>query len=160
MALRKILQQDNEMLRKVCKPVTEFNERLWQLLDDMKDTMLKNDGVGLAAPQVGIIKRVVVIEVNEMYMELINPEIIDEEGNQYNVEGCLSVSGVSGYCNRPLNITVRALDRFGTPFTISGTNLLAVCLSHEIDHLNGVLFTDKMVEEYKPNSKQKRTESL
>ncbi len=157
MALRKVIKQDNELLRKVSKPVTEFNDRLCELMDDMKETMYKNDGVGLAAPQVGVLKKIVVMDVNEMYLELVNPEIVSEDGNQYNVEGCLSVIGVTGYCNRPLNITVKAQDRFGNPFTISGTKLLAVCLSHEIDHLNGILFTDKMVEEYKQNSKQKKS---
>lgn len=154
MALRNILLSDNELLRKKSKTVTEFNERLWQLLDDMRETMIKGDGVGLAAPQVGVLKRVVVVDVNGMFLELINPEIIKATGNQCKVEGCLSVKGVSGYVNRPLNITVKAMDRYGNPFTISGTDLLAICLNHEIDHLDGVLFIDKMVEEYRPKNKK------
>lgn len=156
MALRNIVYSDNELIRKVCKPVTEFNERLWQLLDDMRETMIKNDGVGLAAPQVGVLKRVVVLDVNNMYLELINPEIVSSSGNQYEVEGCLSVKGVSGYCNRPLNVSVRAMDRYGKPFMISGTELLARCLCHEIDHLDGKLFIDIMKEEYRPKSKSKK----
>lgn len=159
MALRNIIYSDNELLRKISKPVSEYNERLWQLLDDMKETMIKGDGVGLAAPQVGVLKRVVIVDVNNMFLELVNPEIIKTEGNQYNVEGCLSVKGISGYCNRPLNVTVKAFDRFGKPFMISGTDLLAVCLCHEIDHLNGKLFTDIMVEEYKPKNKNNNQNS-
>lgn len=155
MAQRNIILSDNELLRKTSKVVTEFNERLWQLLDDMRDTMIKGDGVGLAAPQVGVLKRVVVVDVNGMYLELINPEIVASSGNQCKVEGCLSVKGVSGYVDRPLNVSVKAMDRYGKPFMISGTDLLAQCLCHEIDHLNGVLFIDKMKEEYKPKNKSK-----
>lgn len=155
MAQRNIILSDNELLRKTSKVVTEFNERLWQLLDDMRDTMIKGDGVGLAAPQVGVLKRVVVVDVNGMYLELINPEIVASSGNQCKVEGCLSVKGISGYVDRPLNVSVKAMDRYGKPFMISGTDLLAQCLCHEIDHLNGVLFIDKMKEEYKPKNKSK-----
>ena len=155
MALRNIISSENELLRKQSKVVTEFNERLWQLLDDMRDTMIKGDGVGLAAPQVGVLKRVVVVDVNGMYLELINPEIVSSSGNQCKVEGCLSVKGVSGYVDRPLNVSVKAMDRYGKPFMISGTDLLAQCLCHEIDHLNGVLFIDIMKEEYKPKNKSK-----
>ena len=108
----------------------------------MRETMIKGDGVGLAAPQVGVLKRVVVVDVNGMYLELINPEIVASSGNQCKVEGCLSVKGVSGYVDRPLNVSVKAMDRYGKPFMISGTELLAQCLCHEIDHLNGVLFID------------------
>lgn len=155
MALRKIVLSDNDILRKTSKPVTEFNERLWQLLDDMRETMVKGDGVGLAAPQVGVLKRVVVIDVNGMYLELINPEIVASSGNQCKVEGCLSVKGISGYVDRPKDVSVKAMDRYGKPFMISGTDLLAQCLCHEIDHLNGILFIDIMKEEYKPKNKSK-----
>ena len=154
MALRNIVYSDNQQIRKTSKPVTEFNERLWQLLDDMHETMIKHDGVGLAAPQVGVLKRAVVIEVNTMYLELVNPEIIGSDGSQYGLEGCLSVKGVSGYCTRPKNVTVKAMDRFGKPFMIAGTDLLAVCLCHEIDHLDGKLFIDIMEEEFKPKNKK------
>lgn len=155
MALRKIVLSDNDILRKTSKPVTEFNERLWQLLDDMRETMVKGDGVGLAAPQVGVLKRVVVVDVNGMYLELINPEIVASSGNQCKVEGCLSVKGISGYVDRPKDVSVKAMDRYGKPFMISGTDLLAQCLCHEIDHLNGILFIDIMKEEYKPKNKSK-----
>lgn len=156
MALRNIITQENELLRKISKPVTEFNERLWQLLDDMRETMIKGDGVGLAAPQVGILKRVVIVDIHGMFLELINPEIVSSKGNQCKVEGCLSVKGVSGYVNRPNTVTVKAFDRMGKEFTITGTDLLAICLCHEIDHLNGRLFIDIMTEEYSPKKSTKK----
>lgn len=149
MATRKILFQDNSLLRKKSKVVSSFDEKLWDMLDDMAETMRANAGCGLAAPQVGVLKRVVVVEVNNMYLELINPEILSERGEQCEVEGCLSVPNRSGYVKRPEVVCVRAYDRYGNEFAITGTGLLAVALCHEIDHLNGILYIDKMVKEYK-----------
>lgn len=149
MATRKILFQDNSLLRKKSKAVSNFDEKLWDMLDDMAETMRVNNGCGLAAPQVGVLKRVIVIEVNNMYLELINPEILSERGEQCEVEGCLSVPNRSGYVKRPELVCVKAYDRYGNEFAITGTGLLAVALCHEIDHLNGILYIDKMVKEYK-----------
>ncbi len=149
MATRKIILEDNPLLRKKSKVVTVFDEKLWDLLDDMKETMRTNNGCGLAAPQIGILKRIVVVEVNGLYLEMINPEIISQKGNQCDVEGCLSVPNRSGYVNRPKLVAVRAYDRYGKEYAITGTDLLAICLCHEIDHLDGILYIDKMIKEYK-----------
>ena len=142
MALRRIVTGDDEVLRKKCKVVTEFDERLWLLLDDMKDTLYKADGVGLAAPQVGILKRVVVIDVGDGLIELINPEIISQKGKQEGNEGCLSFPGEWGLVVRPNKVTVKAQDRYGEEFTMQGKELLARAFCHEIDHLNGIVFKD------------------
>lgn len=157
MATRNVFYNDvnNEFLRKTCKPVREFNESLWTLLDDMRETMQAKHGVGLAAPQVGVLKNVVIVEVNNMFLELINPEILEEFGTQESVEGCLSIKNCMGYVNRPAQITVKACDRFGDEFVITGTNYLACVLSHETDHLKGVLFIDKMVRPYVPEDDKK-----
>lgn len=143
--VRKILKLGDESLRKVCKPMQKFDLRLWLLLRDMADTMYDAEGVGLAAPQVGILRRVVVIDVGDEngLIELINPEIIAAEGEQAGAEGCLSVPGRRGYVVRPNKVTVRALDRKGKPFEITGEGLLARALCHEIDHLDGVMYVDK-----------------
>lgn len=155
MAIRNIVFSDNEFIRKQSKTVTQFNESLWELLDDMKETMHKNNGCGLAAIQVGVLKRVVIVEVNNLFLELINPEIIETYGEQCEVEGCLSVKNVSGYVKRPEQVTVKACDRYGNEFVITGTGFLACALCHEIDHTYGVLFIDKMESEYKPKSNKK-----
>lgn len=149
MAIRNVIQIGNEVLRKKSKPVREFDEKLWELLDDMKETMFKNDGCGLAAVQVGILRRVVVLDVNHMKIELINPEIIDSFGECVEREGCLSVKGENGFVKRPEEVTVKALDRYGNEFIITGTGLLARAFCHEIDHLDGVLYTDKVIKDYK-----------
>ena len=143
MAIRNIVKEGDEVLAKVCRPVTDFNERLWVLLDDMRETLTQADGVGLAAPQVGLLRRVVVIDVGEGVIELINPEIIAASGEQNGVEGCLSFPNEWGLVKRPLHVTVRAQDRHGKFFEISGTELLARAFCHEIDHLNGVCFVSK-----------------
>ncbi len=148
MATRKIILQDNPLLRKKSKKVNVFDEKLWELLDDMAETMRVNNGCGIAAPQVGVLKRAVVVEVNQMFLELINPEILSSRGNQCEVEGCLSVPNRSGYVNRPELVCVKAFDRYGNEFAITGTGLLAVALCHEIDHLDGILYIDKLVKEY------------
>ena len=142
MALRTIIKEGDERLRKKSRPVTEFNERLWTLLDDMYETM-KGDGVDIAAPQVGILRRAVVIDVGEGRHELVNPEIVEQEGDQYGGEGCLSVPGQYGMVHRPQKLRVRAQDRYGKPFELEAEGYLAVAVCHETDHLDGVLFIDK-----------------
>ena len=148
MALRNIVKEGDFVLRKKCKEVTDFNERLHILLDDMKETLIEADGAGLAAPQVGILKRVAIVSVDDDYYEIINPEIIATSGEQTGPEGCLSVPGVYGTVSRPMKVTVKAQDRFGKEFTVSGEGLLARAFCHEIDHLDGTLFKDKVIEYY------------
>ncbi len=155
MALRNIREDGDEILRKISKPVTEINESIEILLDDMYETM-KNEGVGLAAPQVGILKRVIVIDVGEGVLELINPEIISQEGEQIAVEGCLSIPGVFGEVRRPDKVTVEGLNRKGQKVIIEGEALLARVLCHEIDHLNGILFKDKVIKFIEPEGKRRR----
>ncbi|MFA6859855.1 MAG: peptide deformylase [Clostridia bacterium] len=147
MATRKIIIIGDELLRKKSKEQKVFDENLGTLLDDMKETMKINDGMGLAAVQVGVLKRVVIIEANNMFMELVNPVINYQEGKRYCREGCLSVVGVREWVARPTLISVSAYDRFGNPFTIVGVDDLAMVLSHEIDHLDGIVFTDKSFKE-------------
>lgn len=149
MAIRNVVQVGEEILRKKSKSVKEFDEKLWELLDDMRETMVKNDGCGLAAVQVGVLRRVVVLDVNNMKLELINPEIIDSFGEEIAREGCLSVKGQSGYVKRPKEVTVRAFDRYGNEFIITGVDLLARALCHEIDHLEGIVYIDKVIKDYK-----------
>ena len=143
--VRKILKLGDEALRKTSKPMPNFDLRLWLLLRDMADTMRKAEGVGLAAPQVGILRRVVVIDVGDEHglIELVNPEIIATEGEQAGSEGCLSVPGRRGYVVRPNKVTVRAQDVNGEPFTVEASGLLARCLQHEIDHLDGIFFVNR-----------------
>ena len=150
MALRNILTEEDPALYKKCRTVTDFNSRLHQLLDDMRETLDQADGVGLAAPQVGVLRRVVlVLETNvpegeEPYViELINPEIIESEGEQHEAEGCLSVPGQYGIVQRPAKVKVRAQDRFGEWFEAEGEGLTARCFCHELDHLEGIVFTSK-----------------
>ena len=148
MAIRKIMiYGKDDVLRKKSKPVEKIDKRILELLDDMAETMRHADGVGLAAPQVGILRRVVVIDVGEGLIELINPEIIETSGQQRGAEGCLSIPGVRGEVIRPEKVRVKALNRKGEQIEITGTGLLARALCHEIDHLDGVLFIDKAVPE-------------
>ena len=144
MAVKKIVEFGDDRLRKVCHPVEKFNLRLWLLLRDMADTMYEAEGVGLAGPQIGILRRVVVIDVQDDngLIELINPEIIAVEGEQSGAEGCLSKPGRAGYVTRPNKVTVRAPDRHGKFFEITGEGLLARAFCHEIDHLDGKLYID------------------
>ena len=144
MALRNIVKDGDEVLRKVCRPVTEINERLHVLLDDMKETLISADGAGLAAPQVGVMRRIAIVSVDEKYFELINPEIIEYSGEEISPEGCLSIPGVVGTVNRPYKVTVKAQDRFGNEFTKTGEGLLARAMCHECDHLDGILFLSKV----------------
>ena len=143
MAKLKIRKAGDENLRKVCRPVEEITPRILTLLDDMTETMRAADGCGLAAPQVGVLRRIAVVEVEEgNVIELINPRIIATAGEQQESEGCLSIPGRYGITRRPKHVTVRALNRKGETFEVSGSDLLARALCHEIDHLDGRLFTD------------------
>lgn len=143
MAKRKVLKYGDERLRKKSTPVTEFDDDLFELLDDMRDTMYANNGMGIAAIQVGVLKRVVIVDLGGAYFELINPEIVYEEGEQTDKEGCLSVPDFVDSVKRPYKITVKAKDRYGYDFVITGEKYFARCVCHEVDHLNGVLFVDK-----------------
>ena len=145
MAIREIREKGDEILYKKCKAVVKFDEKLHILLDDMNETMQSRDGVGLAAPQVGILKRAVVIDVGDGKIELINPEIVEESGEQTGSEGCLSVPGVFGEVTRPNVVTVKAQDRDGKWFKITGKELLARAFCHEIEHLDGKLFLDRVI---------------
>ena len=145
MAIREIREKGDEILYKKRKAVVKFDEKLHILLDDMYETMQSRDGVGLAAPQVGILKRAVVIDVGDGKIELINPEIVEESGEQTGSEGCLSVPGVFGEVTRPNVVTVKAQDRDGKWFKITGKELLARAFCHEIEHLDGKLFLDRVI---------------
>lgn len=148
MAIRNILVIDkDETLRKHARKVEKFDDRLATLLNDMAETMVAGNGVGLAAPQVGVLKRCCVIDMGEGLIELVNPEITSSEGEVTVIEGCLSVPERAGRVVRPEKVTVHAQDRFGEPFDITGEGMLAVCMCHEIDHLDGVLYVDKMIED-------------
>ena len=145
MALRKIALQGEDCLTKVCRPVTDFNSRLHTLLDDMADTLEDSGGVGLAAPQVGVLRRVcVVLDEDDQLIELINPEIIYTEGEQTGLEGCLSVPGKYGLVKRPYYAKVRAQDRDGQWFEAEGEEIVARCFCHELDHLDGIVYTEIM----------------
>ena len=158
MAIRKIFTDDAECLYKVCRPVEHFNKRLYDLLDDMAETMYNAEGVGLAAPQVGILRRVVVLlDVNkepEEMVELVNPEVIEQKGSERVVEGCLSVPGVYGYVTRPTWAKIRAQDRNGNWFEREGEGIVAQCFCHETEHLDGHLFTEKVEEYIDPEAMQ------
>lgn len=147
MAIRKVVTTEDPILRKHSRKVENFNERLWVLLDDMKDTMYKAEGVGLAAVQVGILRRVIVVDVGDGLLELINPEIIETSGSIQDVEGCLSVPGESGTVERPEYVKIKAQNREGVWRRYEGTGLKARCFCHEIDHLDGILYTDKVIKE-------------
>lgn len=144
MALRKIIEQGDPCLNKVCRPVEKFDSRLHDLLDDMAETLAEANGAGLAAPQVGVLRRVCLVldEESEEYLELINPEIIAESGQQTGLEGCLSVPGKWGIVTRPEKVRVRAQDRFGEWFEAEGEDLTARAFCHEIEHLDGHLYTE------------------
>lgn len=144
--IRDILRFGDPVLREQCVEVTEFNKDLAKLLDDMYDTMHKADGIGLAAPQVGVLKRVVVIDVGKGRIELVNPVITAFWGRQYEPEGCLSLAGKRGVVKRPMHVRIKAQNRFGSPVKYRGRDLLARAFCHEIDHLNGILFEDKVLE--------------
>lgn len=143
MSLRKILTDEDPALHKKCHPVTAFDQKLWALLDDMKETLAESNGVGLAAPQIGILRRAVIVVDDEGEMlELINPEIIAQDGEQTGFEGCLSVPGRWGVVTRPMYATVRAQDRNGDWYEVSGEEMVARCFCHELEHLDGHLFSE------------------
>ena len=144
MGLRKILTVQEPCLHKVCRPVEKFDGKLWKLLDDMKETLLDANGVGLAAPQVGILRRVVVIDIGDEILELVNPELLETDGEQEGAEGCLSVPGKYGLVKRPNFAKVRAQDRDGNWFEAEGEELIARCFCHELDHLDGIVYTEVM----------------
>lgn len=146
MALRIIRKKGDEVLTKKCKEVTKFDGKLAELLDDMYDTMKNADGVGLAAPQVGILKRCVVIDIGEGKIELVNPVITKSEGEQIGQEGCLSIPNFWGDVKRPETVTVSAFDRAGQAIEVTGSGLLAVAICHELDHLDGRLFDSLVIE--------------
>ena len=144
MGLRTILTDKDPALHKVCRPVEKFDKRLHKLLDDMVETMLDANGVGLAAPQVGILRRVVVVDTGEGILELVNPTMIETDGEQVGAEGCLSVPGKYGLVKRPYYAKVRAQDRNGEWFEAEGEELIGRCFCHELDHLDGIIYTEVM----------------
>lgn len=153
MAIRNIVKEGDDVLNKKCHYVTKFDDRLAMLIDDMKETLAQANGVGLAAPQVGVLRRVVVISIPEedVELELVNPEIIQQSGNQEEVEGCLSCPNQWGVTKRPMFVTVKAFDRNGKEFTVKGEGLVARCFCHELDHLDGVLFKERTIKMIDPS---------
>lgn len=147
MALRNIVKQGDPLLTKTSRQVEKFDERLWTLLDDMKQTMYNADGVGLAAVQVGVLRRVIVLDCGDGYIELVNPEIIEREGSQIAMEGCLSLPGETGYTIRPSVVKIKGQDRNGKWCIYKGDGLKARCFCHETDHLDGIVFTDRLAPE-------------
>lgn len=148
MAIRRIVKLgEDDVLRKHSRKVEKFDKRLGILLDDLADTMYEADGAGLAAPQVGILKRAVVVDVGEGLLELINPEILEAEGTQMCIEGCLSVPGKRGKVERPEKVRVHAQDRKGSHIEVEAEGFLANAICHELDHLDGIVYVDKMIED-------------
>ena len=145
MAIRNVVQVGDDVLRQKCFPVEAFDEKLWALLDDMKETVKKEDGAGLAAPQVGVLRRLAVVDVEEGYFEFINPVIVSQKGEQSGWEGCLSVRGKSGIVSRPMKVTVVYQDRNGEKQTVKAKGFFARAICHELDHLDGILYIDKAV---------------
>lgn len=159
MAIRKIMiLNEDDVLRKHSRKVEKFDRRLWTLLDDMADTMYEADGAGLAAVQVGILKRAVVVDVGEGLIELVNPEIMEAEGTQSCVEGCLSLPGRRGLVERPAKVRVHAQDRKGNPIELEGEGFLANALCHEIDHLDGIVYVDIMERDVTDEYQQEEAE--
>lgn len=148
MAIREILVQGESALEKKCHLVTSFDQRLGDLLDDLKETLLKANGLGLAAPQIGILRRAVVIDHEGELLELVNPEILEMSGEESALEGCLSVPGYWGYVNRPTMVKIKAQNRAGEVFELEGNDLLARCICHELDHLDGQLYAMKCEKLY------------
>ncbi len=144
MAIRNIVKKGDDVLRKICRTQLNFDDKLAMMLDDMKDTMYEADGVGLAAPQVGILRRFCIIDVGDGLIELVNPVIMEQSGSQIGQEGCLSVPNEYADVERPMYVKVRAQDRNGNNFVVEGEGLKARALCHEIDHLDGILYIDKV----------------
>jgi peptide deformylase len=145
MAIRNIVQVGDDVLRQKCAEVETFDEKLWSLLDDMKDTVKKEQGAGLAAPQVGVLRRVVVVDVDQGYFEFINPVILSQKGEQSGWEGCLSVVGKSGIVSRPMKVKLSYQNRFGDKHILDAKGFFARAICHELDHLDGVLYIDKAI---------------
>lgn len=143
MAVRNVVQLGDETLRTKCFPVEKFDEKLWELLDDMKDTVYKEDGAGLAAPQVGVLRRAVVVVIDEEYFEFVNPVIVSQKGEQRDWEGCLSVRGKRGIVSRPMKVKLSFQDRNGDRFLLQAKGFFARAICHELDHLDGILYIDK-----------------
>ena len=143
MAIRNVVQEGDEVLRKKCFEVTVFDEKLHQLLEDLRDTVRKEEGAGLAAPQVGILRRVVVVDVKEGFFEFVNPVIVESKGEQTGYEGCLSVRGKRGVVTRPMMVKVEYFDRMGKKKKLTARGFFARAVCHELDHLDGVLYTDR-----------------
>ncbi|MGI6126825.1 MAG: peptide deformylase [Planifilum sp.] len=154
MAIRKIVQYPDPILREKAKPVKKFNERLHKLLDDMAETMYDARGVGLAGPQVGVLKRVIVVDPGDGLIEVVNPELIDPEGEQLGTEGCLSIPNLAGEVRRAERLIVKGQDRFGEPLEMEAEGYLARVFQHEVDHLNGVLFIDRADRVYHPEEEE------
>ena len=152
--------ENNTILRKHAKKVENIDNKVLTLLEDMADTMYQEEGVGLAAPQVGVLKRLVVIDIGAGLIKLINPEIMEQSGQQQGMEGCLSIPGITGEVVRPQNVRVKAQDETGTYFEIEGNDLLARAICHEIDHLNGVLFIDKIVPDSIVDNQNERSRRI
>lgn len=148
MAYRYVVQIGEKCLREKSEEVKKFDSALWSLLDDMKETVKNEEGAGLAAPQIGVNKRVVVIDVDDGYFEMINPKILHVKGEQTGEEGCLSVKGKYGVVTRPQKVKSEYRDRYGKKHTVTGTDLFARCMCHEFDHLDGVLYVDRATEMY------------
>lgn len=146
MALRQLRLFDDEILRKKSKPVEVIDDKIRQILDDMAETMYAEHGGGLAAPQIGLLKRLVVVDMGQGLLKLVNPEIIDREGSQEVIEGCLSIPNILGKLKRPAKVMVKALDENGREIMLTGTGDLAKCFCHELDHLEGILFIDLVTE--------------
>ena len=149
MASRNLVFSDESLIHKKSRPVIDFDEDLWTLLDDMKETMELNDGCGLAAPQVGVLRRICIVSVCGLFLELINPEIVKQSGKQESEEGCLSVKDCTGIVVRPQKITFEAFNRYGSLYTMTVEDQTAIVCCHEMDHLDGILFTDKAKEIYR-----------
>ena len=151
MALRNIYIDGDPILRKKCRPVEEITPRILQLLDDMHETLEKAQGVGLAAPQAGVLRRIVIVEIGDKKYEMINPEIVATKGKQEEIEACLSVPDKYGLVKRPAWVKVRATDRNGNVYEAEGDGLMARCFCHELDHLDGTLYIDRAIEMYDPD---------
>ncbi len=146
MAVYQIVTMPDDILRAKARSVSKINEGVFRVLDNMRDTLYAENGVGLAAPQIGVSKRLVVVDTGDNFIELINPEIVDQQGESIRSEGCLSVPGIVGIVKRAEKVVVKALNRSGEEITLEGTGLLARAFQHEIDHLDGILFIDKAIE--------------
>lgn len=153
-----VVQVGNEVLRKVCSPITKFDDKLAKLLDDMKDTVRDEHGAGLAAPQIGVDKRCVVVDVDEGFFEFVNPVILSKSGSYTSLEGCLSVRGQWGYVERPTKVKIEYRDRKGKKHTLTAYDFFAKCICHELDHLDGVLYTDKAERMLTPEEVKKLEE--